>query len=164
MILFMDAAGKIGLLRDFDFRDGGALSLPPTGTGNLPCSPARFLHVGDDGSVRIGSPDGRSVQQAQTGVFAPPIKILKLCLIVSGTYRRFGKDANVSPQMLQWPTAPEQPGWVVGPIANDNDQSKWIPQSATGVGMAFGLRRLTRPVMTGKTSDLLPDAVKCDVL
>jgi hypothetical protein len=161
LIFFTDADGKTALLRDMDFSEGGMLSLASGEQGALPCEPSRFVHVRENGAVLIGFPKGHSMDTGP-GVFTPPIKILKLCLVASGTYRWFWRDEKFPPRMLQWPIAPGQPGWIEGPIANDNDQSKWIPPGSR-LGAAWALREVTTMGSSGKTDALLPTALKCDV-
>jgi hypothetical protein len=157
LLYFADADGHTGLLRDVLFAVG-SLSISPKSMANVPCDAGHFVKIRPDGSLIIGLPDGQHMETT-TGVFRPPLTIVKMCLWFSGGYRAFGHRWPFISPSFQWPAAPNQKQWIEGIIAFDADQEKWIP-AGSKLGGAWGLRQLTTKSADGETM-LLPNALRC---
>jgi hypothetical protein len=151
----MDADLKTGVLRDEMFTEGATAIDPDV---SYFCD-AKFARILPDGSFETGFPAGQHTA-TNAGAFRPPMKILKICVQIMGSYTSYGATRQFKSAMFQWPAAPNGDQWVKGPVAFDTDQSKWIPDHSS-FGSAWGLRALTEKTPEGKI-ELLPSALRCD--
>jgi hypothetical protein len=155
LIYFIDADHKTGILRDASFSEG-AIPIDP----NIAYScDSKFIRLRSDGSLEIGFPTAQNMA-TKPGVFREPIRILKMCVQISGSYSTYFGAKQFKSAMFQWPATPSGGQWIKGPIAFDVDQDKWIPKDST-LGAAWGLRGLTEGSGAGDLR-LRPDALRCD--
>jgi hypothetical protein len=163
LIYFMDADRKTGILRDTAYSEG-AIAIDPDVA--YYCD-SKFVRVQPDGSFEFGvfsdDPTIQATSQFMTtkpGVFRPPIKVLKLCVEISGQYKTSLGMKSFHSAMFQWPAKPGLNQWVKGPIAFDDDQSMWIP-AGSKLTAAWATRRVASPNARGN-ANLLPNALRCD--
>lgn len=140
LLYFKDATGKTGLIRDAQFVQDAGISVEARGTKRLPCNPGDFVKIKPDGSVLMGFPEGQFLQ-TKPRAFQPPMTIIKICVLISGTWDFLGIPRGYASTMFQWPALPDQRQWAAGPITHEYDDDKWVPEGST-VGGAWGLRRL----------------------
>jgi hypothetical protein len=152
----MDANRKTIVVRDMEFSEGATAIDPET---NYYCN-SKILSVNESGFFVIGFPSGQGMA-TKPGAFTAPLTLVKLCVTITGTYRTFWFQREFQSAMFQWPSDPANRQWVKGPIAFDEDQSRWIPDNST-LGAAYGLSRVLTKKNPDGTVSLLPDALKCD--
>lgn len=152
LAFLVDAKGKTILTRDMEFREGAT----PIGSAgvNYFCN-AKFFQVSQDGSLEIGFPSG-SRMRTPPNLFDGPLKVVKLCIMVRGSYSVLGMRMSFRSTMFQWPASPGDNRWISGPIAFETDESTWMPPGTT-IAAAYGSRRVG-----DGNGHLLPGALTCD--
>jgi hypothetical protein len=153
LLYFVDTENKTGIERDAEFV-GPTIRVPST----YDCG-SDFVRVKQDGSVEFGLPNGSSMH-TQPGAFKGPVTVVKMCVMIGGSYVSRGFTGSVPTVGYQWPRAPRGTGWIREPITFDVDQDKWIPPGSY-LEAAWGLRRLVKEVPS-KIKPLDPDALRCD--
>jgi hypothetical protein len=153
LLYFKDANNKTAIIRDGMFTGEGA-SVP----GNFNCG-SDFVRIKPDGSVEIGFP-GSVRMDTHPGAFAGPPTVLKMCVVISGSYVTWGFQRQVPPVAYQWPKAPGVPGWIKEPITFDIDLTKWVLPGGN-LSMAISVsRQLTERLPDGSVR-MLPDVLRC---
>jgi len=155
LIYAMDAKRQTILLRDTAFFDGAS---EMAGRLNYSCA-AAHLSVGDNGALAIGFPSGQ-ILVTKPGLFYNPITILKMCIMVSGSYKTALGSEKFQSTMFQWPAMPGDYQWITGPIAFDGSQEKWIPPNSIPAEV-LATRQMTIPNPNGAFS-YAPGALLCD--
>lgn len=143
------------LLRDAAYTEG-AIAVP--GQTNYYCD-NKILTLAENGSLILGFPNGQFLQ-TKPNLFVGPLVILKLCVMIAGTYKTRLGVSSFQSAMFQWPVDPLDHQWIKGPIAFDVDESQWIPPNTT-IAAVYGMRRLTTQTPSG-TMTFAPGALECD--
>lgn len=152
----MDAERQTILARDMIYSQGAV----PVGDGvNYYCD-ARFLSVGADGSLTIGFARNGQFLRTKPGIFRAPLTTIKLCVAVLGNYANIFGSHKFQSVMFQWPDSPGGNHWIRGPIAFDDDQSRWLPSNSK-IGAVYALRWIMVQNSDGSRS-YAPGALKCD--
>jgi hypothetical protein len=151
----MDAKRQTILLRDVTYSEGAT---PVPGQTNYYCD-NKILSIVPDGSLIIGFP-GKRLLHTKPGLYFAPLVTLKLCVMISGTYKTRLGISSFHSAMFQWPVDPLDHQWIKGPIAFDFDDSQWIPPDSTMAGV-YTLRQSTTRAPNG-TLTYLPGALQCD--
>ena len=155
LFYFSDANKKTGLFRDGQFQLG-TVDIPDNGPLNYKCDASDYVRIQADGAVLMGFQGGQGMK-TDPGAFKPPLKILKMCLIISGKYKLFGIPFSFRSRMFQWPAIPGANQWIEGPVTPDLPNEAWIPADSH-IGAAWALRS----VMTEDKKSYLPTALQCD--
>jgi hypothetical protein len=90
------------------------------------------------------------------GAFKPPLKIVKMCLVIGGEYKLLWIPISFQSRMLRWPAIPGDPQWIEGLVTPDLPNETWTSPNRR-IGSAWGTRWLMNE---GKTS-YPPDAFRC---
>ena len=123
LLLIEDATKHTFAFRGMQFA-GEPVFVP----GSYNCG-ADFFRIKADGSAEIGFPNGQRLQWPP-GSLTAPAKILKMCVLIGGTYESLDHIGQVPVAGYQWPQAPGVPGRVREPITFDIDQARWLPSDA----------------------------------
>ena len=96
------------------------------------CGAERYVHVQPDGSLIIGTEVPLNLPKARaSGVFRPPLTIVKMCMWIGGDYKIFGVVTHrFTTPIFQWPVEPGVNQWSEGAIVSDDDGGKWIPKGS----------------------------------
>lgn len=154
LFYFIDVNGITGVLRDAKF-DLGPMSIDRGSFINYPCTASSYLQLMPDYSFLIGLPAGERMTSAPSN-FRGPLRIVKMCLWISGTYKTFGYPISFSSKMFQWPATPGGHQWIEGTISPDLPNEAWIPANSR-IGVAWAMRNLLTPDKSG----FLPGALQC---
>jgi hypothetical protein len=113
MIYFSDANGHTGIATDIAFVTG-EISIPSTGL-NYRCDATRLVVIRPDGALDLyGS------MNTAPGGFRAPLKILKMCVWIRGSYRLWWIfPRRFTSTVFQWPESSQNLQWVEGPIAEE---------------------------------------------
>jgi hypothetical protein len=154
LFYFMDINGLTGVLRDAQF-NSGPISIKRGEPTNYPCSAETFLGLRADNSFIIGFESAQHMTTAPSN-FRGPLKVIKMCLWMSGTYDLFGFQIPFKSRMFQYPGVPDAHQWIEGPVSPDLQNESWIPPN-TRMGVAWGLRSL----VTSDKITYAPGALQC---
>jgi hypothetical protein len=154
LFYFSDADNKTGVFSGGQFQIG-TVSIPGSGPLNYKCDASDYVRIEPDGAVLMGFPSGQFMK-TQAGAFRAPLKILKMCLIISGQYKILGIPLGFQSRMFQWPVTPGGQQWMEGPIIPDLPNEAWIP-SGSRIGAVWGLRAF----VTEDKTQYRPGALQC---
>jgi hypothetical protein len=126
--LFYFSDNQTGLFSGGQFTIG-TVSIPDNGPLNYKCDASDYVRIEKDGAVLMGFPSGQFLK-TKSGAFRPPLKILKMCLMIAGEYKLLGIPIRFRSSMFQWPAIPGGHQWIEGPVTPDMPNEAWIPSAS----------------------------------
>jgi hypothetical protein len=90
LFYFMDINGLTGILRDAQF-NSGPISIKKGEFASYPCTVQSFIRLQPDNSFILGFESGQHMTTAPSS-FRGPLKVIKMCLWMSGRYDILGYD------------------------------------------------------------------------
>jgi hypothetical protein len=151
LVYFQDADSNTALLRDVAFITGNYSIRANGGQMKYDCDISGLLRIQPDGFISFREPMATSHAE-----FREPLRILKMCLWIAGTYNVWGHYASFTSKIFQWPAKPGVNQWAEEPSRRDPQKEaaspEWPPSAA------WALRTLYTQFFPRK---LLPDALEC---